>query len=69
LQWLQDPSEINWDNLNNISRKASRHFRIKKRQYLKDKIDELATNSKHKNIIDLYRGINKFNGVTNLEVT
>jgi hypothetical protein len=27
---------------------------------LKDKIDELAKNSKNKNIRDLYRGINKF---------
>jgi hypothetical protein len=36
LQWLQDPSEINGDNLNNIRRETSRHFRNKKRQYLKD---------------------------------
>jgi hypothetical protein len=28
---------------------------IKKRQYLKDKIDELATNSKTKKIRELYR--------------
>jgi hypothetical protein len=26
-KWLQDPSEINRDNLNNIRREASRHFR------------------------------------------
>jgi hypothetical protein len=31
-----------------------------KREYLKDKIDELATNSKNKNIRDLYRGVNDF---------
>jgi hypothetical protein len=31
-----------------------------KREYLKDKINELATNSKNKNIRDLYRGINSF---------
>jgi hypothetical protein len=36
LQWLQDPSEINGDNLNNIRREASRHFRNKKREYLKE---------------------------------
>ncbi|PNF33805.1 hypothetical protein B7P43_G10012 [Cryptotermes secundus] len=41
LQWLQDPSELNRDNL-------------------KHKIDELAMNSKNKNIRDLYRGINDF---------
>jgi hypothetical protein len=45
-----DPSEINGNNLNNIRRESSRHFRNKKRQYLKDKIDELAMNSKNKNI-------------------
>jgi hypothetical protein len=36
LQWLQDPSEINGDNLNNVRREASRYFRNKKREYLKD---------------------------------
>jgi hypothetical protein len=54
----QDSSEINGDNLNNIRREASMYFRNKKMEYLKDKINELATNSKNKNIRDLYRGIN-----------
>jgi hypothetical protein len=58
LQWLQGPSEINGDKVNNVRREASRHFRNKKREYLKDKINVLATNSKNKNIRDLYRGIN-----------
>jgi hypothetical protein len=41
---------------------ASRHFRNKKREYLKDKINEPESNSKNKNknIRDLYRGINEF---------
>ncbi|PNF14347.1 hypothetical protein B7P43_G05571 [Cryptotermes secundus] len=60
LQWLQDPSELNGDNLNNIRRETSRHFRNKKREHMKDKIDELAMNSKNKNIRDLYRRINDF---------
>jgi hypothetical protein len=60
LQWLHDPSEINGD-LSNVSRGASRYFRNKKREYLKGKINELATNSKNKNTRDLYRGINEFN--------
>jgi hypothetical protein len=60
LQWLQDPNEINGDNPNNIRREASRHFRNRKREYLKDKISKLATNGKNKNIRDLYRGINEF---------
>jgi Zn-finger nucleic acid-binding protein len=38
LQWLQDPSEINGDNLNNVRREASRYFKNKKKtEYLKDK--------------------------------
>jgi hypothetical protein len=41
LQWLQDPSEANEDNLSDGRRKASRYFRKKKREYLKDKINEL----------------------------
>jgi hypothetical protein len=58
LQWLHNPSEFN--NMNSIRHAASRHFRNKKREYLKDKIDELATISKNKNIRDLYTGINDF---------
>jgi hypothetical protein len=58
LQWLQDPSEIN--EFVNIRCEASRQFRNKKRKYLKDKINELTTNSKNKNIRDFYRGINEF---------
>jgi hypothetical protein len=32
-----------------------------KREYLKQKINELETNSRNKNTKDLYRGINEFN--------
>jgi hypothetical protein len=46
------------DNLNNVRREGSRYFRNKKREYLKDIINELAINSEHTNIKDLYRGIN-----------
>jgi hypothetical protein len=60
LQWLQDSSEINRDNLKIIRREASRYFRNKKVEYLKDKINELATNSKNKNIRGQHRGINEF---------
>jgi hypothetical protein len=53
LQWLQDPSELNGGNLSNIRHETSRNFRNKKREYLEDKIDELAMNSKNRNIRDL----------------
>ena len=31
LQWVQDPSQRNVDNLNHVRREASRHFRKKRR--------------------------------------
>jgi hypothetical protein len=40
---LQDPSEINGDNINNVRRENSRHFRNKKRQCKKYGINLLAT--------------------------
>ena len=60
MQWLQDPTQISADNLNSVKREASRHYRNKKKEYLKAKIDELETNSKTNNISDLYRGISDF---------
>jgi hypothetical protein len=60
LQWLQDLREINEDNLNNTRREASRYFRNKKKEDVKDKINNLAKNIKNKNTRDLYRGINEF---------
>jgi hypothetical protein len=60
LQRLQDPSEVNEDNLRNVRKEASRRFRNKEREYLKDKINELEFNSKNKNIRHLYRGITGF---------
>ena len=44
LQWVQDPSQRNVDNLNNVRREASRQFRNKKKAYLKAKIEDLQTN-------------------------
>ena len=46
MQWLQDRSQSNVDNLNNVRCKISRHFSNKKKEYLKDKIKEFETNSK-----------------------
>jgi hypothetical protein len=36
LQWLQDPSEINGDNLNNVRHEIRRYFKNKMGAYLKD---------------------------------
>ena len=37
IQWVQDPRQSNVDNLNTVRHKASRHFRNKKKAYLKAK--------------------------------
>ena len=56
MQWLQDPNQSNVDNLKNIRHGASRHCRNKKKKYLIDKIDELETVSKIKNISGFKKG-------------
>jgi len=60
MQWVQDPNINNVDNLNNVRREASRHFRNKMKKYLRGKSEELETNRKIKNIRDLYRDITHF---------
>jgi hypothetical protein len=60
LQWLQNPTEVTEDYHSNVRREASRLFRQEKREYLKEKINELESNSKTKTIRDLYRYINEF---------
>ena len=60
MQWIQVPSQNNIDNLNKVRGEVSRHFRNKKKAYLRAKIEELETNSKIKNITDLFRDINDF---------
>jgi hypothetical protein len=56
LQWLLDLSQLSGDSLNNVSR----HFRNKRWEYLKEKTNQFATNSKKKNIRDLYAEIKEF---------
>jgi len=48
MQWVQDPSQSNIDDVNNVRYEASRHFRNKKQEYLKTKIEELETNRRVK---------------------
>jgi len=68
MPWIHDTSQSNVDILNNVRSEISRHFRNKKRAYLRAKIEELETNSKIQNIRDLYRGINDFKKGTSLDV-
>ena len=67
MQWVQDTSQSNVDNLNNLRHEARRHFGNKK-AYLKAEIEELETNSKIKNIRDLYRASMTLRRVTILEL-
>jgi hypothetical protein len=60
MQWIQDLSQSSVDNVTNVRRDVSRHFRNKKKAYLKAKIEELETNSKIKNSRDLHRDISDF---------
>ena len=52
MQWVQDPSQSNVDNLNSVRCEVSRHFRNKK----KGIFEKLETNSKIKNIRDFKKG-------------
>jgi hypothetical protein len=55
-----EPEPSDGDNMDNVRRESSRSFRTRKREYLKNKINELETNSKNKNIRNLFWGINEF---------
>jgi hypothetical protein len=46
MQWVKVPSQSNIHNLKNVRCKISRHFSTKKKEYLKDKIEERETISK-----------------------
>jgi hypothetical protein len=50
MQWLQDPDHSNVDNKNSVWHEASRHFRNKEKEYLRDEIDDLETNGKIQSI-------------------
>ncbi|KAJ4446470.1 hypothetical protein ANN_13166 [Periplaneta americana] len=61
LKFLQDPVEANRDNnYFNKRREANRTLRNKKRDYSKEKLNEVETNSKNKNIGYLYKGLKEF---------
>jgi len=60
MQWLQYLNQSNIDNLNNVRREASRHFRNKKKTYLNAKFEGLENNSKIKNNWGLFRSIDDF---------
>ena len=50
MQWVQEPSHSNLDNLDNARREVCKHFRNKRKEYLKAEIEEFATSSKKKTL-------------------
>jgi len=44
IEWLQDPNQSNVDNLNSVRRVANTHFKNKKTEHPKAKINELEIN-------------------------
>ena len=60
LKFLQDPTPLNRDNYHTERHETSCTLRNKKRDYLMGKLSEIETNSKNKNIRDLYKGIKDF---------
>jgi hypothetical protein len=64
MQWLHDPNRSNVDDINNVRREAKN-----KKEYLRDKIDELETNIKIKKISDSFTGASvNLRRVTSLEL-
>ena len=61
MKFLQVPTQLNRDNNYHTKRcETNRTLRNKNRDYLKGKLSEIDTNSKNKNIRDLYKGIKDF---------
>ena len=68
MQWEQDRNQNNVANPNNVRREARRHFREKKKKYLKAKIQHLETNSNIKKIGTCIRASVTLRSVTGLEL-
>ena len=56
MQLVQNPSQSNVDNLNNIRHEARRHFRNKEKEYLKTKLEELVKKNLYRSISDFRKG-------------
>jgi predicted nuclease of restriction endonuclease-like RecB superfamily len=60
---LQNPSQTNGNNVNNVRQETIRIFRNERGRgdtYLKDQINKVETNYENKNIRNLYTGTNVF---------
>jgi hypothetical protein len=69
LQWLQDPSEINGDNLRVERREASRYFRNKKRVMSERELISLQQTVRTRTSETCIRKYTNLRGATNREIT
>jgi len=60
MQWLQDPSQGNVANVNNVRRKLAGISGTKRRNACKRKLRSLKLKVRLKNVRDLHRNINDF---------
>jgi len=64
MQWLQDTNQKKkLNNLKRVRRGANKHFRSKKKEYLKTKIDEVQTNRKIENNSDFKKSYRLRNNI------
>ncbi|PSN39681.1 hypothetical protein C0J52_14417 [Blattella germanica] len=57
MNWMRERNEQNSEQLCSIRRETTRFLKNKKREYLKEKINDLEINAKNRNIRELYQGI------------
>ena len=57
MNWLHKQNEVNLEQLGSIRREITRLLKNKKREYLREKINDLEMNAKNRNIRELYQGI------------
>jgi hypothetical protein len=68
IQQVKDPRQSNVENLNNVRREATRHFRNKKKVYLKIKFKEIKLTLKPKILGTCIGASLALKGVTSLEL-
>ncbi|PSN38709.1 hypothetical protein C0J52_19477 [Blattella germanica] len=57
MNWMREPNEQYSEQLCSIRRETTRFLKNKKREYLKEKINDLEINARNRNIRELYLGI------------
>jgi len=68
MHWIQDPNQSNVDILNNVRREVSRHFRDKKKAYLRAKLRNLKLTVRSKTLGTSIGASMTLGRVTNLDI-